>query len=227
MSQIALKAEKRPAAGSRAAGRLRRSGMVPANVYGSGLDPMSVAVNAQELWAVLHSEAGANAVIDLDVEGTSVTTLAREIQRHPVRGDIVHLDFIKVSLTETVEAEVVIDFVGEPIGVQEDDSIVETIRNTVQLEALPNSIPSSIEVDISHMATNDVLRVGDLPVMEGVTYLDDEEQPLITVTIPRAVIAEPEEGEEGFEGEEGVEGEEGAEEGDDAEGDGDGDSTGE
>ncbi len=227
MSQIALKAEKRSAAGSRAAGRLRRSGMVPANVYGSGLDPMSVAVNAQELWAVLHSEAGANAVIDLDVEGTSVTTLAREIQRHPVRGDIVHLDFIKVSLTETVEAEVVIDFVGEPIGVQEDDSIVETIRNTVLIEALPNSIPSSIEVDISQMATNDVLRVGDLPVIEGVTYLDDEEQPLVTVTIPRAVIAEPEEGEEGVEGEEDAEGEEGAEEGDDAEADGDGDSSGE
>ncbi len=214
MSQIALKAEKRSAAGSRAAGRLRQGGLVPAVVYGPKLEPIPVAVNGQELWAVLHSEAGLNAIIDLDVDGKSVTTLAREVQRHPVRGDILHLDFIQVSLTETVQAEVVVEFVGEPIGVKEDGSIIETVRNTAILEALPTDIPASIEVDISHLETNDVFRIGDLPAIAGVTYLDDEELTMVTVTVPRAVLAEEEEveGEELEEGaEEAVEGEEAAE----------------
>ena len=230
MSQASLKAEPRVAAGTRASGRLRRTGMVPAVVYGSSMESVSVSVNSQELWKVLHSEAGINAIIDLDVDGKSVTTLAREVQRHPVRGDILHLDFIEVSLTETVEAEVTVEFVGEPIGVTEDASIIETVRNSVILEALPTAIPSTIEVDISHLATNDVFRIGDLPVIEGVTYLDDEELTMVTVTIPRAAIAEEErvaaEGEladaeaaEAAEGEEGAEGEEAGEEAGDGAGD--------
>jgi large subunit ribosomal protein L25 len=204
--------------------------MVPAVVYGSSMEPISVSVNGLDLWKVLHSEAGLNAIIELDVDGKAVTTLAREVQRHPVRGDIMHLDFIEVSLTETVQAEVAVEFVGEPIGVKEDESIIETVRNTVTLEALPTAIPSSIEVDISHLATNDVLRIGDLPAIEGVTYLDDEALTMVTVTVPRAAIAEEEaaaaEAEALLEGEEGEEGAEGEGAGD-AEGDGDGgDSSG-
>ena len=96
MAQIPLKAEGRTASGSRAASRLRKEGGVPATVYGSDLSPVSVSVNGLELNAALHTDAGINALIDLDIEGKTVTTLAREVQRHPVRGDILHLDFIEV-----------------------------------------------------------------------------------------------------------------------------------
>mgnify|MGYP001817473406 CR=1 FL=1 len=215
MSDTTLKAEIRTARGSAESRRMRRAGSVPAVVYGRAFEAQSVTVSSRELYAALHTEAGLNAVITLDVDGTEITTLAREVQRHPLRGDITHLDFIRISLTETVAAEVGIDFEGEPVGVRDDGGIVETIRATVNLEALPTAIPSSIALDISELTIGDVLRVSDLPIIEGVEYTDDPEASLVTVSVPAAVIAEePEEDEllEGEEGEEGAEpGEEGAE----------------
>jgi large subunit ribosomal protein L25 len=213
VSDTTLKAETRTALGSAEARRMRRAGTVPAVVYGRESDATSVAVNGRELYAALHTEAGLNAVITLDLDGTEITTLAREVQRHPLRGDITHLDFIRISLTETVAAEVGIDFEGVPLGVKDDGGIVETIRNTVNLEALPTAIPSSIALDISELTIGDVLRVSDLPAIEGVEYTDDPEAGLVTVSVPAAVISEEVEEEllEGEEGEEGVEpGEEGA-----------------
>jgi large subunit ribosomal protein L25 len=193
---------------------MRRAGRVPAVVYGRESDPQSVAVDARELYAALHTEAGLNAVITLSVDGSELTTLAREIQRHPLRGDVTHLDFVRISLTEKVAAEVGIDFEGVPIGVKDDGGIVETIRATVNIEALPTAIPSSIVLDIEDLTIGDVLRVSDLPVIDGVEYTDDPEAGLVTVSVPAAVISEEVEDEllEGEEGEEGAEpGEEGQE----------------
>ena len=214
MEQIDLAADRRAEKGSPAARRHRRQGLVPATVYGRGLDPQSVTVNARELSNALRTEAGLNAIISLAVNGETVTTLAREIQRHPVRGDIIHVDFVQISLTDTVQAEVGLELVGTPLGVRESGAIVETIRNVVLIEALPAAIPSSIVIDINDLDVGDVVRVADLPAMEGVTYLDDEDTGLISIMVPRVVEeAEPEvEGEELEEGEEVPEGEEGAEE---------------
>ncbi|MBT8202644.1 MAG: 50S ribosomal protein L25, partial [Acidimicrobiia bacterium] len=131
MSETNLKAEVRTARGSAESRRLRRTGHVPATVYGRDSEAQSVTVNARELYAALHTEAGLNAVISLDVEGTELTTLAREIQRHPLRGDITHVDFLRISLTEKVDAEVGIDFEGVPVGVKDEGGIVETIRASV------------------------------------------------------------------------------------------------
>ena len=220
MAESKLKATKRTSWGSAVSRRIRRDGQVPAIVYGHETEATSVAVDAHELYGVLHTEAGLNAVINLNVEGSEVTTLAREVQRDPVRGDIIHLDFIRISLTETVAAEVSVEYEGVPIGVRDDGGIVETIRATVNIEALATDIPPSITIDINDMTIGDVLRVADLPRLEGVTYLDDEEAGLVTVSVPAAVIAEEAaeeeellEVEEGEEVEEGVAepGEEGAE----------------
>jgi large subunit ribosomal protein L25 len=214
VSDTSLKAEIRTALGSAESRRMRRAGRVPAVVYGRESDPQSVAVDARELYAALHTEAGLNAVITLSVDGSELTTLAREIQRHPLRGDVTHLDFVRISLTEKVAAEVGIDFEGVPIGVKDDGGIVETIRATVNIEALPTAIPSSIVLDIEDLTIGDVLRVSDLPVIDGVEYTDDPEAGLVTVSVPAAVISEEVEDEllEGEEGEEGAEpGEEGQE----------------
>lgn len=187
MDQVTLRAEARTESGSRPAKRLRRSGLVPAVVYGRGIDPVPVTVSARDLYTVLHTEAGANAIINLEVDGgDEVLTVAREIQRHPVRGEISHLDFIKVSLDVAIEAEVGLEFVGEPLGVREEGGIVETIEVSVTIEALPTQIPSSIQLDISGMDINDTLTIGDLPEIEGVVYVDDPERPLVSVLIPRA-----------------------------------------
>ncbi len=199
MDQVTLRADARGELGSRPAKRLRRQGLVPAVVYGRGTDSLSVTVSARDLYTALHTEAGANALINLEVEGgDSVLTVAREIQRHPVRGEISHLDFIKVSLDEAIQAEVGIEFVGEPIGVREDGAIVESIEVSVMIEALPTEIPSSIQLDISDMVVGDTLTIGDLPELDGVVYVDDLERPVVSVLIPR-VIEEEEEVVEGLE----------------------------
>jgi large subunit ribosomal protein L25 len=223
MDQVSLSAEQRDLIGTRPAKRLRGGGKVPAVLYGRGLDPQTLTVDRRDLYAALHTEAGSNALINLAVEGNKkpYLTVAREIQRHPVRGEIAHLDFISISLDEKITAEVGIEFLGTPMSVREEGALVETIRNSVTVEAFPLDIPAHIQLDISEMALNDTLKVVDLPAVENVEYLDDPEASIVTVIIPRIIEPEEPEALEGelLEGEEGelLEGEEGeAAEGEDA-----------
>lgn len=201
MEQVTLSAQPRAALGTRASRRLRRQGLVPATVYGKSADPKSITVNGRELYSALHTEAGRNALINVEIEGDDkVLAVAREVQRHPVRGEVIHLDLIQISLDEAITAEVVLEYVGTPIGVHEDGSFVEAIATTVNISALPTNIPGSIVVDIEEMRTGDTLKVSDLPAVEGVEYTDDLDRALVTVLLPRAE-EEPEEvlelGEEG------------------------------
>ena len=210
MQQETLRALKRTVSGSRPARRMRRDGQIPAVVYGIGIDTQEIAIERRSLLGVLNTEAGLNALINVQVEdGDKVLTVAREVQRDPVRGDITHLDFIKVSLDVEIEAEVSIEYVGTPVGVREQGGFVETISATVMLEALPTAIPTLIEMDISALDIGDTLKVVDLPEIEGVTYLVDTDQPLVTVLLPAAEVVEEVEEEELLgELEEGEEGEE-------------------
>lgn len=209
MEQETLRATKRQTSGSRASKRLRRDGRVPGVVYGTDIEPIAVHVSARDLYSVLHTDAGLNAIIEVDVDGESVLTVAREVYRHPVRGEIDHLDFIKVSLDTEIEAEVLLEFIGEAFGVIEEGGILQTLEATISITALPNAIPSSIDLDVSLMNVGDTLTVADLPEMEGVTYVSDLDHAVVTVSLPAAEIVEevvPEEGEELAEGEEGAEG---------------------
>lgn len=191
MQQETLRATKRTTSGTRASKRLRREGRVPGVVYGANLSaPHAVHIDGRELYAVLHTDAGLNAIIEVDIEGEQVLTVAREIQRDPVRGDITHLDLIQVSLDTEIEAEVALEFTGTPVGVIDDGGIAETLDNTVTISALPNAIPTSIEVDISGLGVHDTLTVADLPQIDGVTYLAAEDHPLLTVVIPAAEVVE-------------------------------------
>ncbi|MFO7699853.1 MAG: 50S ribosomal protein L25 [Acidimicrobiia bacterium] len=190
MQQETLHATKRVTSGSRPSKRLRRDGRVPGVVYGSTIEPQPVHVSARDLYAVLHTDAGLNAIIELDVEGSTVLTVAREVQRHPARGEIEHLDFIEVRMDTEIDAEVGIDYLGIPIGVRDEGGMIETIENSITISALPNAIPSSIEVDIEHLAMGDTLKVSDLPVIDGVTYAADEDAPLLIITAPAALLVE-------------------------------------
>ena len=207
MQQETLRAAVRTTQGSRASRRLRKQGRVPAVVYGTNTDTRAVHVESRALYGVLRTEAGLNAIIELDIEGSKLLAIAREIQRDPIRGDIAHLDFIEVRLDTEIDAEVGIDYLGVPEGVKNSGGIVETIEASIMISALPNAIPSIIEVDIEHLELHDTLKVADLPEIEGVTYALEPDHPLLTVVLPAAEI-EPEveelEGEE-LEGEEGDE----------------------
>ena len=220
MEQVSLRAEPRTETGSPAARRLRSDGGVPAVIYGRGQEAFPITVDRRDLYTALHGESGSNALINLEVAKDTYLTVAREVQRHPVRGEITHLDFIRISLDEPISAEVAIEFMGMPLDVREGEGIVETVRTSVNVRALPMKIPGSIPLDISELTIGDTLMIADLPDLEDVEYEDDPEAAVVTVVIPRLEIVEPEPEEEVLLDEEGepIEVEEG-EEGEAAEGD--------
>ena len=226
MSDITLASEPRTELGSGPSGRLRKAGKVPAVVYGLGTDAVSISVPARELSHALSGESGANALITLDVDGESVLTLARQIHRHPTRGEYVHVDFVRISRDVSVSADIPVNLNGEPKGVR-DGGLLEQLwlrfrfelklMFNLTIEAKPGNIPVSIEFDITHLEINDQILVSGLPLPEGVTTPADEHQVVAQVT-QRRVAVERGEGGEGGEGEEGGEGAPAASA--DAEGDG-------
>lgn len=215
MAEVTLRAEPGRATGSRHSRRLRRAGQVPGIVYGRELDPIPVAVDHRELQAALHTEAGANVLITLEIAGADpVLTIPKQVQRHPYRNEIRHVDFVRVSLTEKTRVDVPIHLEGEAAGVKEGGVLTHG-RTSITVEALPRDLPGAITLDISGMGMGDALRVADLPQLPGVTYLDDPDEVVAIVTAPSRVEEPVEAAEvaEGAEAEgEGAEAEEPAEE---------------
>lgn len=201
MSEVTLQAESGRITGTRPSRRLRRRGMVPATLYGQGAEAVSVAVNARDLRNALATDAGINVLIDLAVGEETHTSLARQLQRHPTKGDILHLDFVKISLTDRVEAAIAVELIGDPAGVREMGGIIETVTNTVSVHTLVTAIPESIRVDISGLEVGDLIRVADLPELEGVEYLDDPDLPIVVIHLPSLVEEEPVDEDEAEEGE--------------------------
>ena len=199
MPDITLATEPRTTLGSRPSGRLRKAGKVPAVVYGLGTDTLSVTVPARELQHILAGESGANTLITLDVDGDSVLTLARQIHRHPTRGELVHVDFIRISRDVAVSAEIPIHLIGEATGVK-DGGLLEQLLFALTVEAMPGNIPVSIEIDVTELAIGDQLRVEDIPLPEGVETQAESDFVVAQVAAPR-IATELEEGEEGEGGE--------------------------
>ncbi len=204
MSEANLSTEVRRETGKRPAGRFRREGRVPAVVYGLGAEPQSVTVVARELAQILSGAAGANTLITLKVDGGEQLALAREIQRHPVKNSVLHVDFVRVRADQAVSAEVPLQLTGDAEGVTLGGMLEQSLF-TVSVEALPNAIPNAITHDISGLGINDQLRVGDLVLPEGVVVSLDPEELVAQVTMPRGM--EEQEAAEAAEGAEAVEGE--------------------
>jgi large subunit ribosomal protein L25 len=204
MPDITLATEPRTQFGSRPSGRLRREGKVPAVVYGLGTDTVSVTVPARELQHILAGEAGANSLINLDVDGENVLTLARQIHRHPTRGELVHVDFVRISRDVAVSAEIPIHLTGEATGVR-DGGLLEQLLFHLTVEAMPGNIPVSIEIDVTELNIGDQLRVEDIPLPEGVATHAEADFVVAQVAAPRVATAEEGEAGEAVEGE--VEGE--------------------
>lgn len=189
MAEITLVAQAGRTTGSSASRRLRYGGSVPAVVYGHGMEPLSVSVGARELRSVL-STYGINHVLTLDVGGSKHLVLAREIQRHPVRRTLAHVDFQVVRRDEVVHAEVPVVLVGEAEKVQRERGILEHLLNTLAIRSTPEQIPSEITLDVSEMDIGDALRVRDLVLPTGVTTdLDPDEPVVIAAASPVSVQA--------------------------------------
>lgn len=211
MSEVTLKADPGRAPGSRAAGRLRVAGKVPAVVYGHGITPVPVSVEWRELRQALTTEAGSNALINLSVGSDQHLAVVRDMQRHPIRHDVLHIDFQVVSRDEVISMDVPLVLAGENDTIEKTDgATIEQQMHSLTIQTKPGSIPNEITVDISGLDVGSTIRVGDLELPEGVATDVDPEETVVSVMIVQVDIPEPTEGEEGAEGETG-EGAEGAE----------------
>lgn len=206
--QVTLVAEPRAGRGKGEARRLRRDGRVPAIAYGSGLDATAVSVDALELYHALRTDAGLNALIRLQLDGDTHLTLARELQRHPVRREIMHVDFVAVDRERKVTVDVPLHLQGNAPGADEG-GVVDQVLFSVSVEVLPLEVPDELTLDISDMQMGDVKRLGDVALPAGVELLEDPDRTVVSVSAP--TFEPTEEEEEVAEGEEALDVEEGAE----------------
>jgi large subunit ribosomal protein L25 len=204
--RVKLQVQERDSRGSAESRRLRKQGLIPGVLYGRGQTPHTISIPERELRRVLTGEGGLHAILDVVLEGQKTThpSILKDYQQHPVRGGIIHVDLHEGRLDQPIQARVVVELVGEPVGVTEG-GVLSQVNREVTVEALPMEIPEHLELDVSRMAIGDTLRLVDLRAQDGVKYVDDpEETVLATVTMPtRIVEPEPEE----VEGEELEEGE--------------------
>jgi large subunit ribosomal protein L25 len=201
----ALKAAPREPGGSREARRLRRTGNVPGVVYGGGEEPVSFQISARSLRQTL---ANAGAVLDLTIEGASASpVVVKDLVRHPVSGDTVHIDLLRVRLDVKIQAIVGLELVGaeDSPGVKEG-GVLEQITRELNIEALPNDIPDSLTHDVSGLVIGDTVTLDALRPPGTVELLDDPETTIATLTPPRLQV----EGDDEIEEETGVVGEDAA-----------------
>jgi large subunit ribosomal protein L25 len=176
--------------GSAASRRLRGDGTVPGILYGHGMTPLAVAVERRDLRIALSGAAGVNTVLDLTVDGTVYPAIVKELQRHPVRRSVVHVDFIQVNLDEEITVSVPLRLVGEAKAVEDEGGLVDPAVDSIEVVTTPRNIPDEFVVDVSEMAMDTVIRLGDIAMPAGVTATGDPESPVVTVLTMRAEVAE-------------------------------------
>jgi large subunit ribosomal protein L25 len=206
MSETILLAESGRATGSAESRRLRTEDRIPGVVYGHGMDPVSVTVMRRDLRVALSGTAGMNTILDLTVDGTVYPSLVKDIQRHPVRRNVQHIDFIQVNLNETVTVAVPVRLTGEAKTVENEGGLVDLTMNVLEVVTTPRNIPDEVVVDISDMDMDTTIRVADIALPAGVTAAADPEYPVVTVLTMRTPVLDAEEeaaAEAAAEGEEG------------------------
>jgi large subunit ribosomal protein L25 len=201
MSDTVLIAHTGRATGSAASRRMRRDDMIPAVVYGQGMDPISIAVNRRDLRLALSGGAGSNTVLDLTIDGTVYPAIVKDMQRHPVRRTVSHVDFVQLNLAEEITVSIPVRLEGEARQVTDNGGIVDPAVDTIEVSTRPRDIPDEILIDISGMDMDTVIRLSDIALPAGVTPLGDPDMPVVTVLITsQAEAAEAAEGEAAAEG---------------------------
>lgn len=185
MSDTVLIAQTGRPTGSAAARRLRSEGIIPAVVYGRGMDPVSIAVDRRDLRAALSGPAGLNTVLDLSVDGRVYPAIVKEIQRHPVRRTVSHVDFIQIDLTQEITVQVPLRLTGESAAVAAVNGLIDPAVDSIEVVTSPRQIPDEILVDVSALTPESVIRLGDLVLGAGVRATGDPDMPVVTVITTR------------------------------------------
>jgi large subunit ribosomal protein L25 len=200
-----IEVEPREDLGKGAAKRFRKSGQVPASVYGLKMDPFSVTVPYRRIEEVLHLATGRNTILTLAMSGKNQRrqVMIRDLQRDPVTSRVTHVDFVRVDPNKEVDVNVPIQLIGTAEGVKNEGGILDFVHREVPVSCLPSAIPEHLDVDVSALHLNQHVSVEDIPTTEGVTITADPSMIIAVVSATKVEVTEPEEGAE----EEAVEGE--------------------
>jgi large subunit ribosomal protein L25 len=187
MANAILSATIRSDVGTGVARKLRQAGSVPGIIYGHGREPQALVLNTRELGHLLERITAGSTVIELTVGGRVSRTLIREIQRHPVKQDILHIDFQELVAGEKVVVRVPLVFVGTADGVRTAGGVLDQVMHQVSIRVDPSDIPNHVNVDVTPLTIGHSFHVRDLPLPAGVEVLDDLDATVCVVTAPKAV----------------------------------------
>ena len=209
MSTTKLSAKPRTTTGSAAARRMRAEGHIPGVLYGHGMSPVSVTVERRDLRLALSGPAGVNTVLTLDVDGASYSAVVKELQRHPVKRTVSHIDFLQVSMNEVITVQVPVRLEGEAKAVLAEGMMVDPAVDTLEVECTPATMPNEVVIDITNMQPGDVIRLADVTLPKGSTALGDPDMAVVTILQTGASASAAADGE--GEGDEAGEGDSAAE----------------
>ena len=210
MSQTTLVATTGRQTGSPASRRLRGEDNIPGVLYGQGMKPINVAVGRRDLRQALAGPAGFNTVLSLEVDGKKYPAVIKDVQRHPVKRNVAHLDFLQINMKELLTVSVPLRLEGEAKAVLVEGGLVDPAVDTIEVECTPDNMPNEFVVDITNMQIGDTIRLESLVMPEGVTALGDPDMAIVSAlhgfseadlesdATPDVVV---EEGEEGADGE--------------------------
>src|SRR5512146_295365 len=186
---LIVEAQARQANGKNVARRVRKSGLVPAVVYGAKKQPLAVSVDPKQISKVLRSASGHNTIFDLQLDGGHEKAMIVDWQYEPIKGALLHIDLKRIAMDQRLRVRVPVVLRGEAAGVKQQGGILEQMLREVDVECLPGDIPASIEADVSNLVFGQVLRVADLPRAEGkLEFITDADQPVAHITAVKEVV---------------------------------------
>lgn len=186
--QVVLLAEGTRETGTRPNRRLRRTGRIPGVVYGLESAPTSISVDYREARAALSGDAGLNALLNLQIDGGSEIVLVKELQRHAVKDEVIHIDFIRVDPNKEIEVDVPVVLVGEAKQVAQESGMVDQLMFSLSVYSLPTAIPNELEIDITELTVGSALHVSDLVLPDGVRTEVDPEESIALGTVTRSTL---------------------------------------
>ncbi len=192
MSQIMIEARKRIPGGKNANLRLREAGMIPAVLYGRGREPVAISVDPDAVADIFYSDSGQNTIFSVSVDGGErANAMVRDYQLDPVKGKLIHADFLQIAMDRRLEVSVDVELVGEAEGVK-SGGLMDFVTRSIDIECLPGDIPESIEVDVSHLKINDYIRVRNITLDPKIEILTEPDVVIVTI-VPPLKEAAPEE----------------------------------
>jgi len=198
-----LNAETGRTTGSANSRRLRREDLIPAVVYGHGMTPLPIEIARRELRLALSGPAGVNTVLDLTVDGTVYPAIVKDMQRHPVRRNVQHVDFLQINLNEEIVVQVPLRLEGEAKEVSVNGGLVDPAVDHIEVRTTPRNIPDEFVVDITDFTMESVMTLADLPMPDGVTATQEPDLAIVTVLLTRGGAADEAEAEAAEAGDEG------------------------